>query len=143
MRTKVVMLLTAGLFLLPALAQADIYNRSTLGRSRSDWSLRKLIAKKLNQMPSNQVGRSARAKFLPSKIRGTKSLHPGVFGTQISVNFQAQPRMRVKVNGRRQTVYLGGCAGNCGVLRPIQGRDRITSININALLRSLPRPALP
>lgn len=141
MKTRIVMLLAAGLLLLPTLAQADIYNpnRSTLGKTKSDWSLRKLIAQKLNQLPAQQVGRGT-GKFLPSKITGTKTVHPGVFGTQISVRFQVQPRMRLKINGKRQSVYLGGCGGSCGVLRPIQGKDRLTDIQINGLLRSGPPP---
>jgi len=88
-------------------------------------------------MPAHEVGRS-NGKFFASYIKGEKSLHPGPFGTQISVTFQAQPRVRIKVDGRRQTVSLGGCAGACGVLRPVQGADQMTDINITALLRSAP-----
>lgn len=139
MKTRLILLAAAGMFLLPALAQADIYNRTPLGRTKADWSLRKLIAKKLNTMPAQEVGRGS-GKFLPSKVTGYKSMHPGAFGTQISVDFQSQPRMRLKINGKRQTVYLGGCGGNCGVLRPVQGKDRITNISINGLLRSAPPP---
>ena len=136
------MLAVASLFLVPALGHADIYNPHAgvkLGRSRADMSLRKLIANKLNQMPANQVGRAG-GKFLPTKFEATKYTHPGAFGTQISIKFQAQPRVRIKMDGKRRSVYLGGCAGNCGILRPVQGKDRMTNMDTTAKLRSMAPP---
>jgi hypothetical protein len=143
---RTILLVVAGLLLVPALASADIYNPVPLGNSKQDRRIRSLIASRLNKMPGNVVGRGPTARFSSSKrhMTGTKVMHPGVFGTQISVNFQAQPLMKVKIDGRPQRIPLGGCAGNCGILQPVQGKSKIVGeIDITARLRSMaPPPAL-
>jgi hypothetical protein len=143
---RTILLIAAGLLLVPALASADIYNRTPLGNSKQDRKIRSLIARRLNKMPGDVVGRGPTARFSSSKkyMTGTKSMHPGPFGTQISVDFQAQPLMKVKIHGKPQRIPLGGCAGDCGILQPVQGRSKITGeINITARLRSMAPPMAP
>jgi hypothetical protein len=121
--------------LIPAVANADIYNKHSL-KGKEVKSLRQAIAAKLNTMPASKTGGSKGA-FLQSKIKGTYSTHVGFAGTSYSVTFQVPARQKIKVNGKTSTTYLGGCMGTCNVLRLPAGNYVSPQIQITGKLRSL------
>jgi hypothetical protein len=121
--------------LMPSLANADIYNKHSL-RGKEAKSLRQAIAAKLNKLPAAETGRSG-GTFLQSKLTGSYSTHVGFAGTSYSVTFQAQPRLKTKVNGKTRSVYLGGCFGACSVLRMPAGNFVEPQLQISGKLRAL------
>ncbi len=122
--------------LMPALANADIFNRQSL-RGKEAKSLRVMIAAKLNAMPAVDTGRAPTGKFYQSKIKGTYSTHAGIAGTSYSFDFQAQPRVKVTINGKKTTCSLGGCYGAGNVTRLPNSTYLPLNVTVSGKLRSM------
>jgi hypothetical protein len=133
MFTKIAIITLALGFLAPAVANADILNKSALSKNKT---LRSMITAKLNTMPTADTGRGT-GKFTVSNVKGSYSTHVGVAGTSYSVNFTAQPTMKIKVNGKTQSVKLGGCFGACNTTQLPGGKYLGVNVTISGKLRSM------
>ncbi len=120
--------------LLPALAQADIANRTRLGKN--DMSFRNMIAQKLGTLPAATTGRPDKAYFTGKRVTGWKSLHAMPDNSTASIEFTARPVRTVSIFGKQLTIpTLGGCKGLCVITTGFTGIPQLTSFEVTSKLK--------
>jgi hypothetical protein len=122
--------------LLPSLANADIYNRTKLGKQ--DMSMREMISAKLKQLPAMQTGCPTGTRFDALRVTGFKSLHAAPCRSVASIEFKARAVKDVKILGKTLTVpTLYGCKGVCTIETGFTGIPQITNFQVTGLLKQL------
>lgn len=120
--------------LLPALAQADIANRTRLGKN--DMSFRNMIAQKLGTLPAATTGRPDHAWFIGKRVTGWKSLRAMPDNSTASIEFTARPVKKVSIFGKQLTIpTLGGCKGLCVITTGFTGIPQITTFEVTSKLK--------